>query len=202
MKRPGRADITPTRSDSRAASSRAWVISSTVAPVSRHSRSNSSPISSRRLLVQRTERLVQQDQARLHHQRAGDAHALPHAAGQLRRVGACELPQAHEADGVVHPALHLRRVQRRRGATRRRRCPPRSARGSSHPPGTPRPTPSGTVPCTAWPSNRIVPAEGGFSPASTSSRVDLPQPDGPTTAKNSPRARSRSIGPSACSPPG
>src|SRR2546428_6619324 len=47
MKRPGRADITPTRSASITASSIAWVISSTVACVSRHSRSSSSPISSR-----------------------------------------------------------------------------------------------------------------------------------------------------------
>src|SRR5665213_482349 len=47
MKRPGRALMTPTRSDSIAASSRAWVMSKTVAPVSRQSRSNSSPIKSR-----------------------------------------------------------------------------------------------------------------------------------------------------------
>ena len=39
-----------------------------------------------RLLVERAERLVEQDQARLRDQRAGDAHALAHAAGQLRRV--------------------------------------------------------------------------------------------------------------------
>ena len=47
MKRPGRADITPTRSESIAASSSACVISMMVAPVSRHSRSTSSPISRR-----------------------------------------------------------------------------------------------------------------------------------------------------------
>src|SRR5665213_1208029 len=47
MNAPGRADITPTRSESIAASSRACVISSTVAPVARHSRNSSSPISSR-----------------------------------------------------------------------------------------------------------------------------------------------------------
>src|SRR6185369_6297136 len=47
MRRPGRADITATRSDSSAASSSACVISITVAPVSRQSRSSSSPISKR-----------------------------------------------------------------------------------------------------------------------------------------------------------
>jgi len=43
-KRPGRADITPTRSASIAASSSACVMRSTVAPVSRHRRNSSSPI--------------------------------------------------------------------------------------------------------------------------------------------------------------
>ena len=39
---------------------------------------------------------------------------------------------------------------------------------------------------------------GAARPAINSSSVDLPQPDGPTTAKNSPFLISRSIGPSAC----
>src|SRR6202011_4722592 len=38
------------------------------------------------------------------------------------------------------------------------------------------------------------------SPASSSSSVDLPHPEGPTTAKNSPWCKSRSSGPSACRP--
>src|ERR1700685_1255764 len=41
MKRPGRADMAPTRSASIPASSRAWGMSSTVAPVERHSRNTS-----------------------------------------------------------------------------------------------------------------------------------------------------------------
>ena len=43
------------------------------------------------------------------------------------------------------------------------------------------PTPSGTLPSTGLPSNVIAPAVGRDSPASTSSKVDLPQPDGPIT---------------------
>ena len=39
-----------------------------------------------------------------------------------------------------------------------------------------------------------------LSPAISSSRVDFPQPEGPTTAKNSLLRRSTSTGPSACSP--
>ena len=35
-----------------------------------------------------------------------------------------------------------------------------------------------------WPATRIVPSVGVSSPAMAASRVDLPQPDGPTTAVN------------------
>src|SRR5215471_18993288 len=59
------------------------------------------------------------------------------------------------------------------------------------------PTPSGTSPAIGRPSKSRSPSLTAVSPAIASSSVDLPQPDGPTTAKNSPRSRSRSIGPSA-----
>ena len=39
---------------------------------------------------------------------------------------------------------------------------------------------------TAWPSSTIRPDESACSPAIDQSRVDLPQPDGPTTQTNSP----------------
>ena len=58
--------------------------------------------------------------------------------------------------------------------------------------------PSGASPAIGRPSNSISPSVAGVSPAISSSSVDLPQPDGPTTAKNSPCRMSRSIGPSAC----
>src|SRR5215472_10957580 len=60
------------------------------------------------------------------------------------------------------------------------------------------PMPSGTWPTSGFSSNVAVPAVAIASPDSTSSRVDLPQPDGPTTLTNSPAAMSRSTGPSAC----
>src|SRR5690349_8128339 len=59
--------------------------------------------------------------------------------------------------------------------------------------------PSGASPATRLPSKATVPSVAGVNPAMISSSVDLPQPDGPTTAKNSPRRSSRSSGPSACS---
>ena len=54
--------------------------------------------------------------------------------------------------------------------------------------------PSGTSFPIGRPSNSILPSVAGRSPAISSSSVDLPQPDGPTTAKNSPCRMSRSIG--------
>src|SRR5215470_20228185 len=60
------------------------------------------------------------------------------------------------------------------------------------------PTPSGTSPATRLPSMLTEPAVGTISPAMISSSVDLPQPDGPTTEKNSPAVSSRLNGPSAC----
>src|SRR6185437_1435244 len=60
------------------------------------------------------------------------------------------------------------------------------------------PMPVGTVPLSALPSNVTVPAVAAVMPDNRSSSVDLPQPEGPTTVKNSPRVTSRSIGPSAC----
>ena len=115
MKRPGRALITPTRSDSIAASSSAWVISTTVAPVSRHSRSNSSPINSRVCWSSAPNGSSSRISLRPQHQRARDADALPHAAGELRRIMIGELREPHEADGVID-ALGDLRLRQARGA--------------------------------------------------------------------------------------
>jgi hypothetical protein len=43
-----------------------------------------------------------------------------------------------------------------------------------------------------------VPAVGSIKPAMISRSVDLPQPEGPTTEKNSPAVNARLNGPSAC----
>ena len=41
-------------------------------------------------------------------------------------------------------------------------------------------------PFTGWPSIRILPMDGIFKPVVSFMKVDLPQPDGPTMAMNSP----------------
>ena len=43
-------------------------------------------------------------------------------------------------------------------------------------------------PVTGWPSIRILPMLGIFSPVVSFMKVDLPQPEGPTMAMNSPRS--------------
>ena len=54
-----------------------------------------------RLLIERRERLVEQQYGRLHDQRACDADALAHAAGQLRRIGISKTRQSHELKRVI-----------------------------------------------------------------------------------------------------
>lgn len=48
-------------------------------------------------------------------------------------------------------------------------------------------------PFTGWPSMRILPIEGIFRPVVSFMKVDLPQPEGPTMAMNSPRFTFRSM---------
>src|SRR4051812_27826564 len=57
--------------------------------------------------------------------------------------------------------------------------------------------PSGTFPAIGLPSKAMLPSLACCRPAISSNSVDFPQPDGPTTAKNSPVRSSRSSGPSA-----
>ena len=64
-----------------------------------------------RLLIEGAERLVEQDQARLHHQRAGNAHALAHPAGELRRIAGREIGQTDEAQYVAHARRALLAIE-------------------------------------------------------------------------------------------
>ncbi len=48
-----------------------------------------------------------------------------------------------------------------------------------------------SISLTTWPSMAIVPPLISSSPASMRSKVDLPQPDGPTSTVNSPSAMSK-----------
>jgi hypothetical protein len=57
--------------------------------------------------VERAERLVQEQHARLHGERAGQRHALPLPARELRRVAVGEAVEVHELQELVHAGLDL-----------------------------------------------------------------------------------------------
>ncbi len=61
----------------------------------------------------------------------------------------------------------------------------------------PKPRFSGSSSWIGRPSRRISPPVSGRRPAMQFSAVDLPQPDGPSSAMNSPRSTARSMPASA-----
>ena len=146
--------------------------------------------------VQRTERLVEQQHRRVEHERAGERDALLLAAGEL----------AGPALGVVGHLHQLERLADPRGAWSR--SLPTLAVAQAERDVVPhveereqrvgledrvdRPLCGGTA-TRSLPSSRIWPAVGCSKPAIIRSVVVLPQPDGPSSEKNSPAAMSRSM---------
>ena len=82
----GRAENTTTRFDRKIASLIWWVMNSAVVRGARENLQQFHLHELAGLRVERRERLVEQDQLRLHHQGARDVDALAHAAGQLVRI--------------------------------------------------------------------------------------------------------------------
>ena len=92
--RPGRALITQMRLARKPASRRSCVTSSTVGWCSHPELLQDRPQLLARELVERAERLVEQQQARLVDQRAAEIGALQHAAGKLPGIAAAKALQA------------------------------------------------------------------------------------------------------------
>ncbi len=86
LMRPGRALITSTRVARKIASSMSWVTNSTVLRSRSQMPSSSSCIKRAGLVVERAERLVQQQDRGIVGERARDGGALLHAAGELLGV--------------------------------------------------------------------------------------------------------------------
>ena len=147
-------------------------------------------------LVERRERLVHQQHARRGDQRARDRHPHPHAAGEFARIGVGEIRQGRRAPAPPQCAAPRRRARRRRASAAGTRC------------RTPWPTASGSAPGTRSPDrgalrrsrHATVPRDGSLRPAMMRSAVDLPQPDGPSSDRNSPSRTSRSSPSSARTP--
>ena len=147
------------------------------------------------LRVERGERLVHQQHVRLVGEAAGDRDALLHAAGQLVRVAVGE---AGEADELEHLAGAARARLRRPTALDLEAELDVGLRGA---PGEQRVLLEDDAAVEARAGDRLAveqdlarwPARS--SPAIRSSSVDLPQPLGPTSTRNSP-ARTSKVTPS------
>ena len=104
---PGRYVITSTRSASCTASVMLWVMSRRLLELLldlQHLVAEQEP----RLLVERGERLVHQQDLRLGGERARDRDALAHAAGQLGRIAALEAVEPDQLDEVPRALDALR----------------------------------------------------------------------------------------------
>jgi MFS family permease len=125
LMRPGRALITTTRLPMKMASSMSWVTNSTVLRSSFPDAQQQLLHQLARLVVQRAERFVHQQDARVVGQRAGQRGALLHAARQLLGVVLLETLQAHLADELGARWRAARPAACPSRAGRSTRCPAR-----------------------------------------------------------------------------
>ena len=200
--RPGRGDITTTRSASSTASGIECVTNRMVFGRSLPDAHQLEGQLLARQRVERAERLVHQQDVGIVHQRAADAGALLHAAGQLARILALEAGEADEREQVARAlASGARRAfpSCRAGTAR---CRERSPRAAASAPGR-RCRSRRAARSPRAPPIETVPPVGGTRPATSRSSVDLPQPDGPTRQTNSLRRTSSETSDMAttCSPP-
>ena len=196
--------ITPIRSLITIASSRLWVMYMKVLPVSLWMSLSSLSSDFPELVVDRRERLVEEQDLRVVGEGAGQGDALPLAARALGHVLAVivlgQPDHAHQLQRPLAPdagcdALHLEReldVLADRAV--REQCQRLEDEAG-------RPPVRGQVVdplCRAAGCRR---RSGVSMPASMRSSVVLPEPDGPTTVKNSPSRTSRSTRSTAASSP-
>ena len=187
----GRRPITSTRSDRNTASRMLWVTKTTVLRLACQMRSSSTAHLVARDRVERAERLVHQQDARIVHERPADRGALAHAARELARQHAGEFVDLRHAQQLAaRAASYCARGSRSSSIGKQHvvaaPCATAAAPGS----GTRR-RPRGAAPRPARPLIAISPSVGPISPAIIISNVLLPQPLGPSTLRNSPSATSK-----------
>ena len=143
------------------------------------------------LTIERGGRFVDQQQRGAGHQSARDADALAFAAGQLVRAGGwpcvpCRRPPAARPDRGSRPC--------RRSLVTNRSCSIAVRAGIRLPDWNTKPMRSrrirlrwlGVAATRSMSSTRTSPEVGVVSAPATASRLDLPEPEGPTIAMSSP----------------
>ena len=192
--RAGRGESTSTRSARRTASTTLWVTSSVVGRRAARTSSNRSPRRSRVISSRLANGSSRNSSCRLGDQRAGQRRALAHPARELVGVAA-------GAVGETDLGQHRRQQRRAVTAARRRPTRPGSPTFSRHVQpgqqavilGQPADTPAGSRDGWGRAGQRDVPRVGWIRPLMMRSKVDLPQPLGPSSATRSPGATRRSI---------
>ena len=134
-------------------------------------------------LVERAEGLVEQEQLGLRGQRPGDGRPHAHAARHWRRAVVGEPASPTRARSRPGPGVGVAAPAPSQLGPGAPRCRGLCATAAAWGPGTRSRRRS--------PSVDTVPVVGTSKPARRRSSVDLPHPDGPTRATNSPRRRSR-----------
>ena len=141
------------------------------------------------------QRLVHQHERRLDDDRAGDRDALLLPARELARQLLGVRLAAAPGRARRRPVRRISAFGTRAHLRARSRCSAaRSCAGRARSSGTPcrsRAAPAGARRC-ACSSSQMPPPVSGSSPARQLSAVDLPQPEGPSSAMNSPRRIVRS----------
>ena len=140
-----------------------------------------------RLLVEGHERLVEQQQAGLDHERPRQRGPARHAERQARGEQLAGRAEADLGEDRAHPIVVLARRRRGRGG----HCPRPCARAAGAAPGRRR---RGGDPAR----DRCGRRTSRSSPAIRFRSVVLPQPDGPIRASTSPGATEKATSPSAC----
>ena len=138
-------------------------------------------------------RLVDEQQARLVHQRARQLQAPLHAARQLPRSSAAGVPQTRPASAPRAPGVRgaatTARTARRRMTRFRPRSTPRTARSAGACSRSARARRRVNL-RGSWPSTRSSPLVGRSVPVSMRTSVVLPEPLGPITPRIVPRGTS------------
>ena len=148
--------------------------------------------------VQRAERLVEQEHARLDGERAGEGDALLLPAGELRGIARPEISELDDVEQFVDPRARSRAATAACAAAarsdRRRHCRTRSCAGTGRSAGRRSrcAAPGSRAAPASSPSKASAPSLIGSSPAMRRRSVVLPEPEGPSSARSSPGATLRS----------